>query len=108
MMYRNINDNTIWNKKEMGTLMEDEKKSGINFEYENFEEWLKDKLEMDFEEINDRFDGTTKCLKGLDLPIMVNSIVVEGEYIPSEVSEMHIGEYHGKKVLLITPNCISI
>lgn len=53
-------------------------------------------------------DGHTKYLQGINLPIMINSIFENDEFIPSKVSEMHIGMVKGKQVLLITPQFISI
>lgn len=54
-------------------------------------------------------DGHTKYLQGIDLPIMVNTIF-EGEdrCIPSNVSEMHVGNVNGVQTLLITPETISL
>lgn len=55
-------------------------------------------------------DGNTRYIRNLaSMPIMVNSIANEdGSLAPTEVSEMHIGEYDGKKVLFITPLLISL
>ena len=53
-------------------------------------------------------DGHTKYLQGINLPIMINSIFENDDFIPSKVSEMHIGMVNGKQVLLITPQIISI
>lgn len=53
-------------------------------------------------------DGHTKYLQGINLPIMINSIFENDEFIPSKALEMHIGMVKGKQVLLITPEIISI
>ena len=54
-------------------------------------------------------EGHTKYLQGLNLPIMVNSIQSEnGDLLPSKTAEMHIDSIHGKQVLLITPEIISV
>lgn len=53
-------------------------------------------------------DGHTKYLQGINLPIMINSMFEHDDFIPSEVSEMHIGMVKGKQVLLITPEIISM
>lgn len=53
-------------------------------------------------------DGHTKYLQGINLPIMINSIFENDEFIPSKALEMHIGIVKGKQVLLITPEIISI
>ena len=53
-------------------------------------------------------DGHTKHLQGIDLPIMVNSVFENDGFIPSEVSEMHIGMVNGNQVLMITPEIISL
>lgn len=53
-------------------------------------------------------DGHTKYLQGINLPIMINSMFEHDDFIPSEVSEMHIGMVKEKQVLLITPGIISI
>lgn len=52
--------------------------------------------------------GHTKYLQGIDLPIMINSIIENDNYIPSEVSEMHIGIVNGNQTLLITPEILSL
>lgn len=54
--------------------------------------------------------GHTKYLQGIDMPIMVNSICNENttELKPSAVCEMHIGIVDNKKVVLITPQIISM
>lgn len=54
-------------------------------------------------------EGHTRYLQGLDLPIKINSIADENdELIPSDVSEMHIGDINGVKTLIITPEIISL
>lgn len=53
-------------------------------------------------------DGHTKHLQGIDLPIMVNSVFENDNFMPSEVSEMHIGMVNGNCVLMITPEIISL
>ena len=53
-------------------------------------------------------DGHTKYLQGIDLPIVVNSVVENGNFIPSKVSEMHIGSVNGCQVLIITPEVLSL
>lgn len=62
-----------------------------------------------FSILTEDVDGHTKYLQGLHLPIMVNTIF-EGEdrCIPSNVSEMHIGNVNGVPTLLITPEIISL
>lgn len=52
--------------------------------------------------------GHTKYLQGINLPIMVNSILAnaDDDYRPSKVSEMHIGLVDGVQTLLITPEYI--
>lgn len=60
-----------------------------------------------FSILSDDVSGHTKYLQGIDLPIMVNSALSgNGEIIPSDVSEMHIGRINGKLVVLITPDLI--
>lgn len=55
-------------------------------------------------------EGNTRYITRLSaMPIMVNCIQnKDGSLEPSEVSEMHIGNYDGEKVLLVTPSHISI
>lgn len=53
-------------------------------------------------------DGHTKYLQGIDLPIMINSIIENDNYIASEVSEMHIGMVNGNQTLIITPEILSL
>lgn len=55
-----------------------------------------------------RWGGHTKYLQGIDLPIMINSILENETLIPSEVSEMHIGMVNGNQMLIITPEIISL
>lgn len=61
-----------------------------------------------FSILQNEVDGHTKYLQGIDLPIMINSIFENGNCVPSEVSEMHIGIVNGKQVLLITPEILSL
>lgn len=49
-MFRNIHDDEIWTLEEMRQLREDEKSNGL-YVYDDFEEWLENKIEMDFERI---------------------------------------------------------
>lgn len=49
-MFRNINDKSIWTTEDMQKLREDEKLNGF-YIYEDFEEWLDNKLETDFERL---------------------------------------------------------
>ena len=49
-MFRNINDDNIWTMDDMQQLRENEKINGF-YIYEDFEEWLENKLENDFERI---------------------------------------------------------
>ena len=55
-------------------------------------------------------EGSTKYLQGIDLPIMVNSVLQSnGITIPSDVAEMHIGKTeNGEEALFITPSLVSI
>ena len=53
-------------------------------------------------------DGHTKYLQGIDLPIVVNSVVENGNFIPSKVSEMHIGSVNECQTLIITPEVLSL
>lgn len=61
-----------------------------------------------FSILYDDVNGHTKYLQGIDLPIMVNSIFENDIFMPSEVSEMHIGMVNGNRVLMITPEIISL
>lgn len=61
-----------------------------------------------FSILYDDVNGHTKYLQGIDLPIMVNSIFENDNFMPSEVSEMHIGMVNGNSVLMITPEIISL
>lgn len=61
-----------------------------------------------FSILYDDVNGHTKYLQGIDLPIMVNSIFENDNFMPSEVSEMHIGIVNGNRVLMITPEIISL
>nr|DAJ05346.1 MAG TPA: hypothetical protein [Caudoviricetes sp.] len=61
-----------------------------------------------FSILYDDVNGHTKYLQGIDLPIMVNSIFENDNFMPSEVSEMHIGMVNGNRVLMITPEIISL
>ena len=49
-MFRNINDDNIWTMDDMRQLREYEKINGF-YIYEDFSEWLENKLENDFERI---------------------------------------------------------
>lgn len=62
-----------------------------------------------FSVLKEDVDGHTKYLQGINLPIMVNTIF-EGKArcIPSNVSEMHVGNVNGIQTLLITPETISL
>lgn len=44
------NDTNVWSLYEMKQLREDERNNGA-YVYENFDEWLNNKLDGDFEEI---------------------------------------------------------
>lgn len=67
------------------------------------------KTKKDFSNPDGHLEGHTKYLQGVDLPIMVNSVFLDsGEVIPVSVSEMHVGKFKEKQVLLITPRCISL
>lgn len=59
-----------------------------------------------FSILTEDIDGHTKYLQGIDLPIMVNSIVDGNELKPTNVSEMHIGNVNGNCVLFITPEIV--
>lgn len=61
-----------------------------------------------FSILQNEVDGHTKYLQGIDLPIMVNSILENETLIPSEVSEMHIGMVNGNQTLIITPEILSL
>lgn len=61
-----------------------------------------------FSILYDDVNGHTKYLQGIDLPIMVNSVFENETLTPSEVSEMHIGMVNGNRVLMITPEIISL
>ena len=61
-----------------------------------------------FSILQNEVGGHTKYLQGIDLPIMVNSILENETLIPSEVSEMHIGIVNGKQTLIITPEILSL
>lgn len=62
-----------------------------------------------FSVLADDVDGHTKYLQGINLPIMVNTIFKgENHCIPSNVSEMHVGNVNGVQTLLITPEIISL
>lgn len=56
----------------------------------------------------DDVDGHTKYLQGINLPIMINSILENNSVIPSNVSEMHIEIVDGRQALVITPEIISL
>ena len=56
----------------------------------------------------DSVEGHTKYLQGIDLPIGVNCISNGNEMVPSEVAEMHIGQYNGSPMLLLTPSTIAL
>ena len=49
-MFKNIYDDTIWTMEDMKQLREDEKANGL-YTYNDFDEWLYNKLEMDFEKL---------------------------------------------------------
>lgn len=49
-MFKNINDESIWSMEDMKQLREDEKSNGL-YVYDDFEEWLDNKLEIDFERV---------------------------------------------------------
>lgn len=59
-----------------------------------------------FSVLTDDVEGHTKYLQGINLPIMVNSIIDGDDLEPSDVAEMHIGMIDGKDVLLITPSIV--
>lgn len=61
-----------------------------------------------FSILQDDVDGHSKYLQGIDLPIMVNSIVENGNFVPSKVSEMHIGLVNGCQTIIITPETLSL
>lgn len=61
-----------------------------------------------FSILQSEVDGHTKYLQGIDLPIMINSILENENFMTSEVSEMHIGMVNGNQVLIITPEIISL
>ena len=61
-----------------------------------------------FSILQDDVDGHSKYLQGIDLPIMVNSIVENGDFVPSKVSEMHIGLVNGYQTIIITPEILSL
>ena len=61
-----------------------------------------------FSILQNEVDGHTKYLQGIDLPIMVNSILENETLTTSEVSEMHIGMINGKQTLIITPEILSL
>ena len=61
-----------------------------------------------FSILQDDVDGHSKYLQGIDLPIMVNSIVENGNFVPSKVSEMHIGLVNGCQTIIITPEILSL
>lgn len=48
----NLNDdeNSIWTEDDLKKLRDDEKEQGV-YIYDDFDEWLSNKLETDFEEI---------------------------------------------------------
>ena len=56
----------------------------------------------------DDVDGHTKYLQGINLPIMINSILENNSVTPSNVSEMHIEMVDGRQALVITPKIISL
>lgn len=56
----------------------------------------------------DDVDGHTKYLQGINLPIMINSILENNSVTPSNVSEMHIEMVDGRQALVITPEIISL
>lgn len=55
MLYRNLNDQdcSLWTREDMEQLRDDEAKQGLYVE-DSFEEWLSDKLESDFEEVQEK------------------------------------------------------
>lgn len=59
-----------------------------------------------FSILNDDVDGHTKYLQGINLPIVVNSIIDDGKLRPSGVSEMHIADVEGVTSLVITPTIV--
>lgn len=61
-----------------------------------------------FSILHNAVGGHTKYLQGIDLPIMINSILENETLIPSKVSEMHIGMVNGNQTLIITPEIISL
>lgn len=61
-----------------------------------------------FSILQNEVDGHTKYLQGIDLPIMINSILENETLVPSEVSEMHIGMVNGNQTLIITPEILSL
>lgn len=61
-----------------------------------------------FSILQDDVDGHSKYLQGIDLPIMVNSIVENGKFVPSKVSEMHIGLVNECQAIIITPEILSL
>lgn len=61
-----------------------------------------------FSILQDDVDGHSKYLQGIHLPIMVNSIVENGNFVPSKVSEMHIGLINGCQTIIITPETLSL
>lgn len=56
----------------------------------------------------DDVGGHTKYLQGINLPIMINSILENDSVTPSNVSEMHIEMVDGRQALVITPEIISL
>lgn len=48
--FYNLNDETVWTLEDMKELRGSERINGI-YIYDNFEDWLENKLEMDFERI---------------------------------------------------------
>lgn len=56
----------------------------------------------------DDVDGHTKYLQGINLPIMIKSILENNSVTPSNVSEMHIEMVDGRQALVITPEIISL
>lgn len=62
-----------------------------------------------FSIMQNEVDGHTKYLQGINLPIMVNSVVdADGNYIPQPIAEMHIALVNDKQTLVITPAEISL
>ncbi|WP_346961342.1 hypothetical protein [Clostridium sp.] len=49
-VFKNINDETIWTLEDMKQLREDEKVNGL-YVYDDFEEWIENKLETDFQRV---------------------------------------------------------